>query len=36
MENTATVTTDAKGREGGRFDHNVIMPRSVQCRTRKV
>ena len=27
-----TVTTDAKGREGGDFDRNVIMTLSVQCK----
>ena len=29
VENTV-MTVDAEGREGGRFDHNVIMI-SVQC-----
>ena len=26
-----TVTTDAKGREGGGFDHNIIMMLNMQC-----
>ena len=26
-----TVTTDAKGREGGGFDRNVITTLSLQC-----